>query len=241
MRQRGDDRRRAAANERGERGVTDGMEGNVHEPVNGWLHLVGAILAAAGLCVLVAEGAESGSLRHLIALGVFGTTALLLFAASALNHLAPRSRRSWLFQRLDHVMIYVYIAGTYTPVCLLVLRGRAASTVLLLVVWTMAAAGVAQKLLWFRAPRSLSTALYIAMGWVGILALPALRDAAPPGLLPALLLGGVLYTVGAVVYWSRWPRGVPGRFGFHELWHVFVLAASATHYWAILTYVAPLA
>lgn len=220
------------------RGDGRGAGESVHEPVNGWLHFGGAVLAAVGLVVLLAEGAERGSLRHVVALGVFGATAVLLFAASALNHLAPRSPRSWLFQRLDHVMIYLYIAGTYTPVCLLVLRGRASSMALLLAVWALAAAGVAQKLLWFRAPRSLSTVLYIAMGWVGILALPSLRAAAPPGLMRALLVGGVLYTLGALIYWSRWPRGFPGRFGFHEIWHVFVLAASATHYWAILNYVA---
>ena len=215
------------------------MSGAAREPVNGWLHLAGALLAAVGLVALLTVALERGSSRDAIALGTFGGSAVLLFGASALYHLAPESPRSMLLQRLDHAMIYVYIAGTYTPVCLLVLEGTTLSTALLVAVWALAAAGVGQKLLHFRAPRGLSTALYVAMGWIGVLAIPALRRLAPDGLVLALVAGGVLYTVGALVYWRRWPRGRPGVFGFHELWHVFVLAASATHYWAIFTYAVP--
>lgn len=217
------------------------MSATAREPVNGWLHFAGALLAAIGLVALLWSAAEHGSSRHAIALGTFGASAVLLFAASALYHLAPRSRRSSLLQRLDHAMIYVYIAGTYTPICLLVLGGTTLSTVLLVAVWALAAAGVGHKLLGFRAPRGLSTALYVGMGWLGVLAVPALRRLAPDGLVLALVGGGVLYTVGALVYWRKWPRGRPGVFGFHELWHLFVLAASATHYWAIYTYAVPTA
>lgn len=211
----------------------------LHEPVNGWLHFAGALLAVVGLVVLVRAAADRGSGRDVLALAIFGASAVLMFAASALNHLTPHAHRPPLLQRLDHAMIYVYIAGTYTPVCLLLLPGSALGTALLIGVWAMAAVGAAHKVLRFHAPRGLSTVLYLGMGWLGLLAVPALRAVAPPAFLALLIGGGVLYSVGAVVYWRRWPRGVPGRFGFHEVWHLFVLAASGAHYWAILGYVVP--
>jgi hemolysin III len=210
------------------------------EPVNGRVHLGGAVLAALGLFVLVGVAAAGASWRHVVGLSVFGVTAVMMFAASALYHLSPNSVRNSAYRRLDHAMIYVFIAGTYTPVCLIALRGTWQGVALLCAVWALAAAGVVQKAVWFRAPRGLSTALYVALGWLGVIAFPALLRAAPRGLVTWLIGGGVLYTVGAVVYWRRWPRGTPGVFGFHELWHVFVLAGSASHYWAILSYVAPL-
>ena len=208
------------------------------EPVNGWLHFAGALLATAGLVVLLRAGAEHGSARHVAALGVFGVSAVLLFSASAMYHLAP-SPRPPLLRQLDHTMIYLYIAGTYTPICLVVLEGTAMSVPLLAVVWALAAAGVGQKLLHFRAPRWLSTALYVAMGWLAVLAVPTLRRVAPGAMVAGLVAGGVLYTVGAVFYSLRRPRGWPGVFGYHELWHLFVLAASATHYWTIYTFAVP--
>ena len=210
------------------------------EPVNGWLHLAGALLAAVGLVVLAAEAQARGSWRHLVGAWVFGLSALLMFGASALYHLSPRSTRAGLYRRLDHSMIYLFIAGTYTPVCLIALRDSAHGVALLAAVWALAVAGVAQKTLWMRAPRGLSTSIYLGLGWIGAVAAPPLLRAAPPALFAWLLAGGVLYTVGAIFYWARWPRGRPGVFGFHELWHVCVLAASATHYWAVLSYVVPL-
>lgn len=210
------------------------------EPVNGWFHLGGAVLAAGGLVVLGAASAERGSIRHAVAAGIFGGSALLMFASSALYHLARRSRRSALYRRLDHAMIYLFIAGTFTPVCLIALRGTALGVPLLASVWGLAALGVVQEVGRRGAPRGLATALYLGLGWLGALTVPALLHTAPVALLGWLVAGGLLYTAGALVYWARWPRGVPGVFGFHELWHVFVLAASASHYWAILAYVLPL-
>jgi hemolysin III len=209
------------------------------EPVNGWLHVAGALLAAVGLVVLAAAAQARRSPRHVLAAGVFGTTALLMFAASALYHLAPRSKRGPQLRRLDHAMVYVFIAGTYTPVCLLALRGTPLAAPLLACAWTVAALGVAQKVAWAAAPRGLSTGLYLALGWLGVVAVPTLVRQ-EPALFAWLFAGGALYTVGAFVYWAKWPRGVPGVFGWHELWHVFVLAAWATHYWAVFAYIIPL-
>lgn len=208
----------------------------VREPVNGWLHLGGALLALVGLVVLTVAAQARDSWRHTLGAVVFGCSALLMFGASALYHLAPRSRRSGVYRRLDHSMIYVFIAGTYTPVCLIALWGTSLGEALLVAVWTLAIAGVAQKTFWMRAPRGLSTAIYLGLGWIGAVAAPALLRAAPTPLFGWLLAGGIVYTIGALFYWRRWPRGRPGIFGFHELWHVCVLAASATHYWAVLSY-----
>jgi hemolysin III len=210
------------------------------EPVNGWLHLSAAVLAAVGLVALAAAAEARASWRHTLGAVVFGSSALLMFGASALYHLAPRSRRSGVYRRLDHSMIYVFIAGTYTPVCLVALRATPLGTVLLAIVWTIAVAGVTQKVFWMRAPRGVSTALYLGLGWIGAVAAPSLLRTAPAPLFGWLLAGGVVYTVGALFYWRRWPRGRPGVFGFHELWHVCVIGASAAHYWAVFAYILPL-
>src|SRR5690606_7101191 len=207
------------------------------EPVNGWLHLGAAVLAGVGLIVLGANAAEHDSWRHTTGAVVFGVSAILMFGASALYHLARGSLRGPLYRRLDHAMIYIFIAGSFTPVCLVALHGSAMATPLLVSVWALAIMGVLQEVAWRGAPRRLSTWLYLGLGWLGALsAFPLLRTSQVE-LLAWLIAGGLLYTVGAMIYHKRWPRGVPGVFGFHELWHVFVIAACASHYWAVLNYV----
>jgi hemolysin III len=215
------------------------MERAHREPVNGWLHFVGAVLALAGLAVLVAEARGQRSFRHLLAAVSFGATSTLLFGASALYHLRPGSRRASLYRRLDHAMIYIFIAGTYTAVCLVPLWDTVAGRVLLALVWLLAVAGVVVEALPKRPPRGVATALYLGLGWVGVVAAPTFARESPPGLLRWLFIGGLFYTAGAIVYWRKWPRGRPGVFGFHELWHACVVLASASHYWAVLEFLRP--
>jgi hemolysin III len=212
--------------------------GGPREPVNGWFHFAGALLAAAALVLLVLEARARGSLRHLIGAAAFGSSAVLMFSASALYHLRRTSSREGLYQRLDHAMIYLFIAGTYTPVCLVVLWPSTAGRALLATVWALAALGVAMDLRDRPLRRGPATALYLALGWVALPVAPALR--AYPGLGAWLLIGGAFYTVGALLYWRQRPRRRLGVVGFHELWHLCVLAASASHFWAIRTYVLPL-
>lgn len=208
------------------------------EPVNGWFHFAGALLAAAGLVVLAVMAAERDSWRHMVSAVVFGVSALLMFAASANYHLTRGSTiRESLYRRLDHAMIYVFIAGTFTPVCLVALAGSPIAGPLLACIWGLALAGVAQKLTVRTFPRRVGTLLYLGLGWLGMAAAPALMDRSQGALLGWLLLGGLLYSAGAIFYWTKWPRGMPGRFGFHEVWHLFVLAASAVHYWAVMAYI----
>jgi hemolysin III len=208
--------------------------GGPREPVNGYFHLTGAVLAAAGLVLLTMQVRGSGSVRHLLGAAVFGVTACLMFSASALYHLRHGSPRQRLYQRLDHAMIYLFIAGTYTPVCLVALWHSTAARVLLAVVWVLALAGVAVDVRGRPLRRGPATALYLGLGWAAVPLAPALSI--NPGLGAWLLIGGAFYTVGAIFYWQQRPRRRIGIVGFHELWHLCVLAASASHFWAIRTY-----
>jgi hemolysin III len=135
--------------------------------------------------------------------------------------------------------IFVLIAGTYTPVCLLALDGGWRLGLLGLI-WSLALCSVLLKLLWMESPRWLSVVLYLAMGWLAVVAASAIFRAVPAGGIVWLLAGGVVYSVGALIYGFRRPDPLPGTFGFHELWHLFVLAGSACHFWAMLRYIAPL-
>jgi hemolysin III len=209
----------------------------IREPVNALTHLLGAVLAAIGLVVLLANGAANNSARQIVAFAIFGASLVLLYATSGIYHSLNVSERGLvLLRRLDHMMIYVLIAGTYTPICLVLLRGRLGIG-LLVAVWAMALMGIVQKLVWMRAPRWFSTVLYLGMGWAAMIVARPLLAAAPLGFMLWVLAGGAFYTVGAVVYATKRPDPVPGVFGFHEIWHLFVMAGSFSHYWAVLAYV----
>ena len=214
------------------------MRPRFREPVNALTHLVGAVLSVVGLVVLIVVATGNGSARQIVAVSIFGASLVLMYGVSALYHASTLSERGLgHFQRIDHVMIYVLIAGSYTPICLIVLGGRLGIG-LLVIVWTLAALGVFQKIVWMHAPRWLSTALYLGMGWIAVILVRPLIAAASPGFFFWLLAGGIAYSAGAFVYAKRWPRGRAKVFGSHEIWHLFVMAGSFAHYWAILAYVA---
>jgi hemolysin III len=215
--------------------LTFGMQLRLREPVNALTHLLGAVLSVVGLVALVMAAAQHGSTRQIVAVSIFGASLVMMYGVSALYHASSRGLGH--FQRIDHVMIYVLIAGSYTPICLLVLGGRLGMA-LLITVWTLAALGVFQKIVWMHAPRWLSTALYLGMGWIAVVLVRPLITAGSRGFFLWLLAGGIAYSVGAVVYAKRWPRGRGKVFGSHEIWHLFVMAGSFAHYWAILAYVA---
>jgi hemolysin III len=135
--------------------------------------------------------------------------------------------------------IFILIAGTYTPICVLALEGGWRA-VLLGLVWTLALCGILLKLLWMDAPRWLSVGLYLAMGWLAVFAASAIFRAIPAGGIAWIIAGGLVYSAGALIYGLKRPNLVPGTFGFHELWHLFVLAGSACHFWVMFHYIAPL-
>ena len=213
----------------------------LREPVNGLTHLAGGLLASIGLVVLLASATRAGRIDQLVAFGIFGFSLIALYTASALYHLLPLSPLGVArLRQVDHMSIFLLIAGTYTPFCLLALDGgwRAG---LLSLIWGLALCGILLKLFWMDAPRWLSVALYLGMGWVAVVAAPALFRAVPAGGMAWVLAGALVYSAGALIYGLKRPNLVPGTFGFHELWHLFVVAGSACHFWAVLHYVAPLA
>jgi hemolysin III len=181
--------------------------------------------------------ARSG--RAVVAALVYAVSLSALLGVSALYHrgdwTAHVNRR---LQRLDHSMIYLLIAGTYTPIAMLALSGRLA-TALVTIVWAGALAGIALKLAWRDAPRWLGPVLYVVLGWVAVAALPQITAEVGPRATALLALGGVLYSVGAVVYGLRRPDPVPAVFGYHEVFHLLVIGAALSHYTAIAVYVIP--
>jgi len=211
----------------------------LREPVNGLTHMVGGLLAVVGLGVLLAT--SRGRLDQYVSFGVFGLSLISLYFASSLYHLLPLSPAGVArLRRLDHMTIFVLIAGTYTPFCLLALDGKWRWGLLTLI-WSLALCGILLKSLWMDAPRWLSVVIYLSMGWVAVIAVPALLRAVPPAGITWVLAGGLVYSAGALIYGLKRPNPIPGVFGFHEVWHLFVIAGSTCHFWAVLRYVAPLA
>lgn len=210
------------------------------EPDNGLTHLAGAVLALATLGVLVGLALRAGSPRLLVAFIVFGLSLVGLYTASALYHSLPLGPLGVArLQRLDHVMIYMLIAGSYTPFCVVALRGGWGWG-LLGAVWALAAGGIALKLAWRHAPIWLSPLLYVALGWLATAATPAFLAAVPARGLAWVLAGGIVYTLGTLVFALERPRLRPGVFGSHALWHLLVIAGSACHVWAVVRYLTPL-
>ena len=201
--------------------------------LRGVLHLIAAGLAVAGtvLLLLVADS-PSGYVGG----AIFASSLMLLYGSSATYH-QIRWRPSWrnVVKRLDHAMIFVLIAGTYTPFCLDV--SLAWGIPMLSVVWGLAGAGVLLKLVWPDGPRWLSVGLYVGLGWVALVAASEVIDQYLGSPLALLIAGGALYTVGGVVYAARRPDPWPRIFGYHEVFHTFVVAGSALHYAAIAIYV----
>ena len=195
-----------------------------------------ALVAGAALLIV----APAGKARVAIAIYVLGLAGLL--GTSALYHRVtwrkPNVRR-WV-RRLDHSMIFLLIAGTYTPFALLVLS-QPLGTVVLVLIWTGAVGGIVLSLLWPDAPRPVSAAIYISLGWVAIIAMPQLFDRLGALGIGLIVAGGLLYSTGAIVYARKRPDPVPTVFGYHEIFHVLVVAAAALHFAVIAFLVLPLA
>ena len=204
--------------------------------LRGVLHEVGAAVAAFGVGVLIARA--KGTTASVAAI-VYGVSLCGLLATSAVYHRvtwSPAVRR-WM-RRLDHSMIFALIAGTYTPFCLLVLPDSVGIP-LLVAVWVGAALGIGFTLIWTEAPKPVVAAVYIALGWVAVLAMPWILSRAGGVALGLVLGGGLAYTAGAVVYARRVPDPWPATFGYHEIFHALVLAAAALHFAAVAAYALP--
>jgi hemolysin III len=199
------------------------------ERFNSITHLVGAVLALAGAVVLIVLASLHGDARRIVSVSIYGASLLALYTFSTLYHsLTGRAKR--VFRHLDHVAIYLLIAGSYTPFTLVILRGRL-GWVMFGAVWTLAAIGVIQEFRSVKGERVLSVVLYVAMGWLAVFALGPLARALGTTGLAWMLAGGIFYTAGIGFY--AFDRRLPV---FHGVWHLFVLAGSLSHYVVVLTY-----
>jgi hemolysin III len=212
------------------------MRIQLREPVNGLTHLAAAVLAAVGLLVLLYLA--YGALPEQLAVLIYGSSLVLMFSASAAYHLVNSKPQVTLWLRkLDHSAIYLLIAGTYTPICVHFFTGFWRWGILA-VIWSMALAGIGLKLFIFRAPRGLTAGIYLLMGWLAVIAIRQMLAAMPVGALAWLLAGGLFFTLGALIYIFKRPNFFPGVFGFHEVWHIFVILGCLAHFILVAAYVA---
>lgn len=214
------------------------MQVYIREPFNGLSHLAGAVLSVVALIAMTVKAAMSNSpILHIAAVIIFGVSMILLYSASATYHmvLAKDSVIAFL-RRVDHSMIFLLIAGSYAPFCLITLEG-AIGFVLFSVVTAIAFAGILFKMVWFSCPRWLSTTLYIGMGWIIVFLFSPLSNIlSTPGLW-LLIVGGVMYTFGGIIYGAK-PKFLKSKYlGFHEIFHIFILLGTLFHFLCVYFYV----
>lgn len=207
-------------------------DGSIHvtdEVINTVTHMTGAIFSLLGTVLLIVLSAEQGKPWHIVSFSIYGFSLIFLFLASSFHHGLQLSKKiNELFRQFDYFAIYILIAGTYTPLCLIMNRTPWGWSIFG-VVWLLAAIGITIKAVFPDIPGWVSHTLYISMGWAG--AVLIVRSIPLLGTLGSVLIlsGGILYTLGAGIYYIEKPNPVPGKFGFHEIWHLFVLAAAALH------------
>jgi hemolysin III len=204
----------------------------MREPVNGLTHLGGAIASAGGLVALLILGWQG--IEKILSLFVYGLSLIGLFAASATYHLAQvKPKTQQILRKIDHSAIFLLIAGTYTPFCVNAFSGFFRWG-LLIIIWAIAFIGILVKIFWIGAPRWLNAIIYVIMGWLCVTAIGEMTIALTPFALAWLIAGGVIYTLGAVVYATKLFNFWPGKFGYHEVWHIFVLLGALAHFVAVV-------
>jgi hemolysin III len=209
----------------------------LRDPVSGLIHVAGAFLGVWALVWLITKSLQGSqdNYIHLVSFITFGVSVILLYTSSSLYHLLRISDSARIiFRKIDHSMIFVLIAGSYTPYCLIALNGTLGYAMFALV-WTLVVVGLFIKIYWLHAPRLISTGLYLLMGWLAVgVAIPLFKALTFKGIL-WLGIGGLFYSVGAIIYGLKKPDPFPPYFGFHEIWHLFVLAGTTSHFISIAT------
>jgi hemolysin III len=201
--------------------------------MNGLTHFIGALLAIAALVLLLVR--DEVTTRHIVAFSLFGSAMILLYTFSTLYHWLPiDGKKLLIFRKIDHIMIFFFIAMSYAPLALVVLEGAWGWSLFGTVLGIMLF-GLFLKIFWMDAPRFLSTLIYVLMGWLVVIGLWPLSQKLPNMALFWLFSGGVFYTVGAVIYAKKRPN--PRYFGFHEIFHVFIMLGSFSHFWLMYQYV----
>lgn len=214
------------------------MNSYIREPINGLTHLAGALLSFAGLLALVIKASlTTGSALAITSVTIFGISMILLYTASATYHMVKAKDRVIAFlRRIDHSMIFVLIAGSYTPFCLISLNGVTGWT-LFAIITIAALCGILFKMIWFKSPRWLSTSIYIVMGWMVIFVVPPLSSVLSQEGIFWLVAGGVMYTIGGVIYALKPDFLRSKHLGFHEIFHIFIMLGSLSHFLSVYIYV----
>ncbi len=207
------------------------------EPMNGLTHFIGALLSVAALVLLLVY-TGSGKPWHIVSFSIYGASMLMLYSASTLYHwLSLSDENIKIMRKLDHIMIFFMIAGSYTPMALVVLRGGWGWSIFG-VAWGITLIGTILKLKWINMPRKLNVSLYLLMGWMIVIALPQVNKKIPSIGVMWLFIEGIVFSIGAVIYATKKPNFK--YFGFHELWHIFVIGGSFAHFWFLFYYIRPL-
>jgi hemolysin III len=212
----------------------------IKDPGSAITHFIGTLMAVFAATPLLIKAARQPDRVHLISLGIFILSMILLYTASTVYHTFGRTVKSnRRLRKFDHMSIYVLIAGTYTPICMIVLGGRNGMSMLALI-WGLAAVGIAVTGFWLKCPKWFSSAIYIAMGWTCVLAFTQIINSLPHGGFLWLLAGGIIYTVGGIIYALKLPifNNRHKNFGSHEIFHLFCIGGSVCHFILMYLYVA---
>ncbi len=214
----------------------------IKDPGSAITHFIGMIMTACAALPIFIRASHCGNLSYLIACMIFMSSMFLLYSASTVYHTLDISQKiNQILRKIDHMMIFVFVAGSYTPICVITLRGRIGYT-MLAAVWGIAIFGMIIKFCWITCPKWFSSVLYIAMGWVCVFALAPLYHKLSIAGFYWLLAGGIFYTIGGVIYALKLPQ-LNARFknfGSHEIFHVFVMAGSICHFIVMYQYVLPI-
>ena len=211
------------------------------DPGSAITHFIGMLMAIFAAVPLLIKAASEPGRIYIISLAIYAASLILLYAASTTYHTFDISEKvNTVLKKIDHMMISVLIAGSYTPVCLIVLRGRT-GLILLTIVWSIAIAGILIKAFWVYCPKWVSSVLYIGMGWTCVLAFTQILNNMSPAAFGWLLAGGIIYTVGGVIYALKLPifDNRHKNFGSHEIFHLFVMGGSACHFVVMYAFLLP--
>ena len=214
---------------------------HIKEPGSAITHFIGMLMAIFAAVPLLIKAAHEPSRIYIISLAIYAASLILLYAASTTYHTFDISQKvNTVLKKIDHMMISVLIAGSYTPVCLIVLKGKT-GIILLSIVWAIAIAGILIKAFWVYFPKWVSSVLYIGMGWTCVLAFTQILNNMSPAAFGWLLAGGIIYTVGGIIYALKLPifNSRHKNFGSHEIFHLFVMGGSACHFVVMYAFLLP--
>ena len=219
--------------------MAQSIEEHIKDPGSAITHFIGMLMAIFAAVPLLIKAAHEPSRIYVISIAIYAISLILLYAASTTYHTFNKSEKiNTILKKIDHMMISVLIAGSYTPICLLVLKGKT-GIILLSIVWGIAIVGILIKAFWVYCPKWVSSVLYIGMGWTCVMAFTQLLNSMSPAAFGWLLAGGIIYTVGGVIYALKLPlfNSRHKYFGSHEIFHLFVMGGSACHFIVMYAFV----